>query len=306
MAVTRSSNSKVKMKDSTILTLRRSARRQGSTGVKAVKETARKVAYMKTASGLEEGGSDPDHVAITIRTKQNKPHAAVDAMFNTFELLESALIDVGAKTLLLPQRVCRQWSAVINSSHVLQQKLFMRPATLAEALYLVGGLDEATDVLYSRPAPSSRFYYRDFLLNYKPSDSYSETQPPVGLLNPLLRMTDIDRGRHNLRRTSFQHQLGNCYPTRDGSWQRMRFINPPQEVFIRIPREPATPSKPCYIPYKASPDFTLGQWESYTQLAYTLKTDWSDVEVHLVGRVTSLAVFFAACDTDDGKQVESS
>ncbi|KAK0769717.1 hypothetical protein LTR29_018016, partial [Friedmanniomyces endolithicus] len=104
MAVTRSSNSKVKMKDSTILTLRRSARRQGSTGVKAVKETARKVAYMKTASGLEEGGSDPDHVAITIRTKQNKPHAAVDAMFNTFELLESALIDVGAKTLLLPQR----------------------------------------------------------------------------------------------------------------------------------------------------------------------------------------------------------
>lgn len=54
--------------------------------------------------------------------------SAVDRVINTIELLEGILINLDMKTLLLSQRVSKQFNAVIAGSTSLQQALFFKQA----------------------------------------------------------------------------------------------------------------------------------------------------------------------------------
>ncbi|EEP78940.1 predicted protein [Uncinocarpus reesii 1704] len=57
----------------------------------------------------------------------------MEAVINTAELLESVLLQVEIRTLLVSaQRVCRQWHALINDSPNLQMTLFLRPVRSAD------------------------------------------------------------------------------------------------------------------------------------------------------------------------------
>lgn len=67
---------------------------------------------------------------------------ATDACLNTTELLENILRFLDFKTLLLAQRVSRNFQNVIVGSLPLQQKLFLAPATFEEALSTADGGEE--------------------------------------------------------------------------------------------------------------------------------------------------------------------
>ncbi|KFY43191.1 hypothetical protein V494_02083 [Pseudogymnoascus sp. VKM F-4513 (FW-928)] len=54
--------------------------------------------------------------------------SAANAVLSIPELLEAILLDVDMKTLLLSQRVNRNWASIITASSVLQQALFFQPA----------------------------------------------------------------------------------------------------------------------------------------------------------------------------------
>ena len=53
--------------------------------------------------------------------------AALEVVFATFELLEAILFDLPIRTLLLSQRVAKQWKCTIERSTKLQQALFFKP-----------------------------------------------------------------------------------------------------------------------------------------------------------------------------------
>jgi hypothetical protein len=50
-----------------------------------------------------------------------------EAVFETFELLETILFELPMQTLLLSQRVNKQWKSVLEGSTKLQQALFFKP-----------------------------------------------------------------------------------------------------------------------------------------------------------------------------------
>lgn len=56
-------------------------------------------------------------------------NTAMDAVVNTPELLESILVLLDTKTLLLSQRVSRTFKATIDCSQRLQRELFFKPAS---------------------------------------------------------------------------------------------------------------------------------------------------------------------------------
>ena len=53
--------------------------------------------------------------------------AASDQVLGIVELLEKILFHLDTKTLLLAQRVCKQWRALVKRSKKLQQALFFEP-----------------------------------------------------------------------------------------------------------------------------------------------------------------------------------
>ncbi|KAK5725292.1 hypothetical protein LTR17_013055 [Elasticomyces elasticus] len=139
---------------------------------------------------------------------------AADAALAITELLESILVRVDAKTLLLSQRVCHKWRDVIEGSHVLQQKLFLRPATLAEATNL-SAEDENKALVVMRSNEDTRFMAME---RYMTFDIQPESS---GLLNPLL----------------FNGNAGCRVPTQSRenvvpSWMKMQLINPPQDLVV--------------------------------------------------------------------------
>lgn len=52
--------------------------------------------------------------------------------FDTAELLEAILLELPMKDLLLSQKVCKQWKAMVDSSIRVQRKLFMAPAEASD------------------------------------------------------------------------------------------------------------------------------------------------------------------------------
>lgn len=66
----------------------------------------------------------------------------VEKILNTNELLENILVRLPIKKLLLAQRVCKHWKALITGSIRLQRALFMVPVPiLGQVLKLKHGLE---------------------------------------------------------------------------------------------------------------------------------------------------------------------
>ncbi|KAK4956534.1 hypothetical protein LTR10_006061 [Elasticomyces elasticus] len=113
------------------------------------------------------------------RARYRKVTPAADAALAITELLESILVRVDAKTLLLSQRVCRKWRDVIEGSLVLQQKLFLRPATLAEATNL-SAEDNDKALVVMQADEDTRF-----MAAPEHSMTFDILPESSGLLNPL-------------------------------------------------------------------------------------------------------------------------
>jgi hypothetical protein len=58
---------------------------------------------------------------------------ATQAVLATAELLELILLNLPIKDILFAQKVCKQWKQLIDSSPLLQQALFLKPAPASSA-----------------------------------------------------------------------------------------------------------------------------------------------------------------------------
>ncbi|KAK5732889.1 hypothetical protein LTR17_010162 [Elasticomyces elasticus] len=114
----------------------------------------------KTTTVILEYSDEPE-----IAPDQVTPASA--QVLGTTELLEAILIRVNVRTALLSQRVCRKWRDVIGGSVTLQKKLFMRTATLAEALELADLGGEQGRIVYT-------------------AAEQEDWSSPTGVINPLL------------------------------------------------------------------------------------------------------------------------
>ncbi|CAK1367333.1 unnamed protein product [Cercospora beticola] len=73
---------------------------------------------------------------------------AVDAVFDTAELLEAILSELEPKDLLLSQRVSKTWKLAIAASRGLQEELFLRPIKVVQAanIVLYAGMSVSTSL----------------------------------------------------------------------------------------------------------------------------------------------------------------
>ncbi|KAK5707163.1 hypothetical protein LTR17_020970 [Elasticomyces elasticus] len=154
---------------------------------------------------LEEEGEAEEVIT------DNRPPTACNKAFGTVELLERILIDVDTRTLLLAQRVSRRWNETIQFSLPLQQRLFLRPATYIEIIYLTSGLDRREKSRYMHPEA-----------------------PGLSVLNPLLGLKGVGQ-KYTRAEITLHKKVGHHHLARAGSWQGMLFIQPPQDVKFRVP-----------------------------------------------------------------------
>ena len=149
--------------------------------------------------------------------QSNGLSTASNAVLSTTELLESILIRIDAKTLLVAaQRVSKRWHDVIKGSQLLQKKLFLLPTgSLEEAVYLADGDHKEAQVV--------RYALEGWHQNPK-HETYR------GVLNPLLFATTHD-GRPFLRDTIYEDASKSAAKA-SGSWTKMQIIQPPQTLLL--------------------------------------------------------------------------
>ncbi|KAK3641446.1 hypothetical protein LTR56_011259 [Elasticomyces elasticus] len=115
----------------------------------------------------------PEDVKKTTNSRPTQSQPAETAMpvakhvFGIGELFDGILKYVDMKTLLLSQRVSRSWKTSIFSSSLMQQKLFLKPANLEDALILAGAYNQAKLFIHA-------------------TSKFSDPEAVVSLLNPLL------------------------------------------------------------------------------------------------------------------------
>ncbi|KAK5732888.1 hypothetical protein LTR17_010161 [Elasticomyces elasticus] len=128
-----------------------------TTATKATSASVDTTATKATSASAHTTVPTVDHsITATVAPLESDDEAAVEQttapattrVLGTPELLEAILVGTDAKTLLLSQRVAAYWRDVIRGSISLQKKLFLRPASLEEALHLTK--DETGQVVLTR------------------------------------------------------------------------------------------------------------------------------------------------------------
>lgn len=170
------------------------------------------------------------------------PREQTSAMFSIAEILESILISVDMKTILLSQRVNKFWHNVIGNSTKLQKKLFFLPATLEEAIDLMAADNKVINLtrdaqLFSGVTTWNLLEEEQAVI--KTGDEPSQSGPNnVMVLNPLLFALlfgkDIDTITYTGRKNTSQKVRRFCNFRRlitkshqvSGSWQRMQIAHP--------------------------------------------------------------------------------
>lgn len=157
-----------------------------------------------------------------------QPGAAGAAVFDTTELLEMILVEVGMKTLLLARRVTRKWRDVIQQSDKLQKKLFLKPATLEEALALITGEDQTWKLVLQYEGGE----YTDF-----PGHHFTVIGNPLLFVKPCYQTFGLQlRFRELMGKVEWvveedfigQRLTDHRYDETLGSHKRMRFFQAPQ------------------------------------------------------------------------------
>ncbi|KAK3677860.1 auxilin-like clathrin-binding protein required for normal clathrin function [Recurvomyces mirabilis] len=129
--------------------------------------------------------------------------ASSEAVFAIPELLETFLLEVDMKTLLLCQAINKTFYGIINSSIKLQRKL-----------YFIAKLDHGQRPKYNpllEPNNHPRIYFSS-----APAFVYIQSQQDLFVLQ--------GRGEHNGRLRN-RHS----YKVKKGSWQRMLLAQPPRQ-----------------------------------------------------------------------------
>ncbi|KAK5732906.1 hypothetical protein LTR17_010179 [Elasticomyces elasticus] len=160
----------------------------------------------------------PEDVKKTINSRSTQSQPAETAMpvakrvFGIGELFDGILRHVDMKTLLLSQRVSRSWKTSISSSSLMQQKLFLKPANLEDALILADGYNQAKLFIHA-------------------TSQYSDPEAVVSLLNPLLfdrpqRFPEGEKAEILLRADDgvSEFEISN-YGYINPSWKRMYLWN---------------------------------------------------------------------------------
>ncbi|SMY27862.1 unnamed protein product [Zymoseptoria tritici ST99CH_1A5] len=133
--------------------------------------------------------------------------SAASNVFGTAELLELILLDVDMRTLLLSQRVSRDFNNAITSSPSLQEKLFFR----VKRNTAVRGEDPG------KPQVNSLFLAQDI----KQSIGLNSTHVGVRRTSSSESVLDVDVGFRTLDRMKELQQKD-----RKSSWQRMLVVQP--------------------------------------------------------------------------------
>ncbi|KAK5725308.1 hypothetical protein LTR17_013071 [Elasticomyces elasticus] len=132
-----------------------------TTATKATSASVDTTAIKATSASADTTVPTVDHsITATVASLECDDEAAVEQtsapaatrVLGIPELLEAILVRTDAKTLLLSQRVAPYWRDVIRGSISLQKKLFLRPASLEEALHLTK--DETGQVVLTRQSPN--------------------------------------------------------------------------------------------------------------------------------------------------------
>jgi hypothetical protein len=134
--------------------------------------------------------------------------AACTAVLDTAELLEFILLELDTRTLLLAQRVDRQWHQVIRNSKSLQKKLFLLPTNTFDELLDLGLLNTKPEKYNILDATSNR------------SKQWLEQ---VVILNDLLFDTTREWKLRPVPFADPAERSGKFIP----SWQRMYLTQPP-------------------------------------------------------------------------------
>ena len=144
-------------------------------------------------------------------------------MATTTELLEYILIHLDMKTLLLAQRVNRQFQSTINRNAKLQKKLFFVHASTKEAVELCGDTHNGHSILLNSTSYYSEPLKSKFVLS------------ACSLLNPLVA-TETESGYPTIDLEGLKSRTGSKGDLVHGSWQRMHIAHGEErpELSIRL------------------------------------------------------------------------
>lgn len=172
-------------------------------------------------------------------TRNARKAALYNAVFLTTELLENILEQLPMRDLLLAQRVCRKWKAVIEGSEYMQQLLYLKPA---EAKFCWRVEDTAPWDL-----PTLTKVEADYKL--RPGESMKATLFRHMDVNPLVMVNDPFQVmfdgpamlENKLGTLAFVPQMRHkTWRNPKASWRRMLLSQPPVEMFVEG-------EGPCYM-----------------------------------------------------------
>ncbi|KAK4615426.1 hypothetical protein CLAFUW4_09931 [Fulvia fulva] len=78
-------------------------------------------------------------------------NAAPTRTFAIFELAEAIFLELPMRDLLVHQRTCKQWQAVMLESSKLQEAMFFKPATTRALVIHEGRSINANSIIFSHP-----------------------------------------------------------------------------------------------------------------------------------------------------------
>lgn len=158
--------------------------------------------------------------------------SAIPAVFDTTELLETVLVSVDIKTLLLAQRVCRKWKAVINANPSIQKKLFLLPVDDIEEARDLGMLEPRLFKVPTTRLPPTQLglctISRDFVLPNTLLD-YTWHHGRINLDVNSLSGSTTQRVKNKARNTV--RKISNK-PAIVPSWSRMLITQPPRHKIV--------------------------------------------------------------------------
>ena len=245
---------------------------------------------------------------------------ATVAVLTTTELLEAILIRLDMKTLLLQaQCVSHRWAATIAGSHSLQQKLFMRLATRAEAVKLGMIAPDEHLALGSKQRPiwdcsdENTFSDEDFTEDYSNQELIVVNplliaRGSAGVHTPGVQLGQLC-GLQNEIPTAGPREVGPTYWATDikpGSWQRMYISMPPPpylevsvtlEDFLLNGSRHAFSAKGCHL----SGNKTLGRVMEDVEKActsYRWEARWAPTTVRVLGERERAQIWYSVVKVD--------
>lgn len=147
--------------------------------------------------------------------------AACCAVLDTVELLENIVLNLAWHQIVVVQRVCKQWDAVIKESCLIKEALFLKECTAARITW------EADSDAYGEKALIAFGSQRRFWLEFR---------SPKAVLNPVAYdfLTLHPSYRHEAACTEFFKSITQTTESMltglhraDASWRKMQLTSPP-------------------------------------------------------------------------------